>query len=284
MAHDIAADQFLIIIGSAKSGTTSLFNYLSKHPAVCPSIPKEPAYFSEYRTSGLSASRYEGVWPHFDPAVHRFALEGSVTYTMWPEGDGVAMRMHAYGLRPRLLYLVRDPIERIESQVNFRRIYCTQRISFEDSHPVDASRYAAQIDPFVVTFGREALRVLDFADLRADPNRVCAGIFDWLGLQPHTINNPEIHNATERLVRSQVDRLLATRPAWRLVGRMLPPVVRRFGRKAALNLVPYHHQHERISPERVCEIRSLLKEDIDRFGREWGVDVSQWGFGVGGSS
>ncbi|TXI42444.1 MAG: hypothetical protein E6Q56_01390 [Mycobacterium sp.] len=277
---EIGADQFLIIIGSAKSGTTSLFNYLGQHPAVCPSIPKEPAYFSTYRERGARAGRYEECWPHFDPAVHRYALEGSVVYTMWPEGDGVPARLHAYGIRPRMIYLVRDPIERIESQVNFRRIYSRQRIGFEDSHPIDASRYAAQIAPFVSTFGRKSLRVVDFADLRADPNRVCAEIFDWLGLQPHAIDQPTVHNSTARLVRSQLDRALAASPALRRAGRILPPVARRLGRKAALKLVPYRHQQVRISPERVREIRTLLHADVVRLGREWDVDVTRWGFGT----
>lgn len=276
----IGADQFLIIIGSAKSGTTSLFNYLGRHPAVCPSVPKEPAYFSEYREPGQRARRYEDSWPHFDPAVHRYALEGSVVYTMWPEGDGVPARLHAYGIRPRMIYLVRDPIERIESQVNFRRIYSRQHIGFEDSHPIDASRYAAQIAPFVATFGRESLRVVDFADLRADPNRVCAEIFDWLGLQPHHIDEPHVHNVTAQLVRSQLDRALAASPTLRRVGKLLPPVARRLGRKAALKLVPYRHQQVRISPERVREIRTLLHADIVRLGREWDVDVTRWGFGT----
>ena len=31
-----------IIIGAMKSGTSSLFHYLSQHPNVCPSKPKEP--------------------------------------------------------------------------------------------------------------------------------------------------------------------------------------------------------------------------------------------------
>lgn len=276
----IGADQFLIIIGSAKSGTTSLFNYLGQHPAVCPSVPKEPAYFSEYREPGQRARRYEDFWPHFDPAVHRYALEGSVVYTMWPECDGVATRMHAYGIRPRMIYLVRDPIERIESQVNFRRIYSRQRISFDDSHPLDASRYAAQLDPFTATFGRESLRVVDFANLRDDPNRLCAGIFTWLGLQPHAIDQPMVHNSTARLVRSQLDRALAASPSLRRAGRILPPVARRLGRKAALKLVPYRHQQVRISPERVREIRTLLHADIVRLGREWDVDVTRWGFGT----
>lgn len=274
----IAGDQVVVIIGAAKSGTTSLFKYLSQHPAVCPSVPKEPAYFSDYQHRRFRVDRYEDIWPGFDPAAHRYALEGSTPYTMWPEGIGVPARMRAYGVRPRLIYLVRDPIERIESQVNFRRRYSSRRISFRDAHPVDASRYASQLDPYVDTFGRDAVRIVEFDRLRTEPARVCAELFGWLGLEPCVIADLSPANETAKLVRSHLDRALADSDALWLAGRVLPPAIRRLGRRAARRLVPYRHSEVRLSPARTREIRELLHVDISRFAREWGVDVSRWGF------
>lgn len=278
MRGPIAGDQVLVIIGAAKCGTTSLFRYLSQHPAVCSSVPKEPAYFTDYRHRLARFDRYEECWLDFDPAVHRFALEGSTAYTAWPEGIGAPARMYAYGLRPRLIYLVRDPIERIESQVNFLRTFSRKRISFQDSHPVDISRYAAQLDPYVETFGREAIRVVEFAHLRTDPGKLCAGLFDWLGLEPHTIAEFTPANETAKMVRSHLDRALAASDLMWRAGRVLPPAVRRLGRRAARRLFPYRHTQVRLSPERTREIRENLHEDVDRLAREWGVDVSDWGF------
>ena len=274
----IAGDQVLVIIGAAKCGTTSLFRYLSQHPAVCPSAPKEPAYFTDYRHRLAQVDRYEQNWPDFDPAVHRFALEGSTAYTAWPEGISAPARMRAYGLRPRLIYLVRDPIERIESQVNFLRTFSRKRISFQDSHPVDISRYAAQLDPYVETFGREAIRVVEFAHLRTDPGKVCAGLFDWLRLEPHTIADFSPANETAKMVRSHLDRALAASDMMWRAGRVLPPAVRRLGRRTARRWVPYRHTQVRLSPERARQIRDLLREDVTRLAREWNVDVSEWGF------
>lgn len=278
MHGPIAGDQVLVIIGAAKCGTTSLFRYLSQHPAVCPSAPKEPAYFTDCRHRLAQVDRYEEVWPDFDPAVHRYALEGSVAYTTWPEGIGVPVRMRAYGLRPRLIYLVRDPIERIESQVNFLRTYSRKRISFRDAHPVDASRYAAQLDPYVETFGRESIRVLEFAHLRTNPDAVCAGLFDWLGLEPCAIADFSPANVTAKMVTSHLDRALAASDMMWRAGRMLPPAVRRLGRRAARRLIPYRHKQVRLSSARAGEIRKLLHEDVRRLAQEWGVDVSEWGF------
>lgn len=278
MHGPIAGNQVLVIIGAAKCGTTSLFRYLSQHPAVCPSVPKEPSYFTDCRHRLAQVDRYEEIWPDFDPTVHRYALEGSTLYSMWPEGIGVPARMHAYGLQPRLIYLVRDPIERIESQVNFRRIYSRQRVSFQDAHPVDASRYAAQLDPYVETFGRESIRVVEFAHLRTDPGAVCAGLFDWLGLEPCAIADLSPANVTARMVTSHLDRALAASDMMWRAWTVLPSAVRQLGKRAARRLVPYRHTQVRLSPGRTREIRELLHEDISRFAQDWGVDVSEWGF------
>src|SRR5439155_20017516 len=42
-----------LIIGAAKSGTTSLYAYLQQHPQVFMSIPKEPTFFGNEGTDGL---------------------------------------------------------------------------------------------------------------------------------------------------------------------------------------------------------------------------------------
>ncbi|AQT78731.1 hypothetical protein B1R94_04920 [Mycolicibacterium litorale] len=274
MAKVIKPDQYLIIIGSAKCGTTSLFDYLSQHPAICPSDPKEPEFFTEHRERRRPVSRYEDVWPAFDPAVHRYALEGSTGYTMWPQENDVAKRMLAYGIRPRIVYLVRDPIKRIESHVNFRRINSRQRASFDDSFFVDVSRYAAQLDPYVEAFGAESIRVVDFAHLCADLNKVCADLYDWLDLEPHTVVDSGISNETATLRKSQLERS----DTLKRIVRKLPPGLQHAGRNLALKVVPYRHERVGLSPERNHEIRQLLREDVERISKEWGVDVSSWGF------
>lgn len=46
-----------IIIGAHKSGTTSLYDYLAKHPQVVPSLEKEVHYFDLYSTSTQGCAR-----------------------------------------------------------------------------------------------------------------------------------------------------------------------------------------------------------------------------------
>ena len=47
---EIQNDDFIIIIGSMKCGTSSLYNYLIEHPSICPCSIKEPEYFSVFKS------------------------------------------------------------------------------------------------------------------------------------------------------------------------------------------------------------------------------------------
>jgi hypothetical protein len=114
---EIPKDRYALIIGSMKCATTSLFSYLAEHPAIAPAKIKEPEFFSRNQGHQAKLARYEDLWD-FDPDIHRYAMEASTGYSKWGE-RGAAERIHAYGLRPRLVYVVRDPFARIESHYNF---------------------------------------------------------------------------------------------------------------------------------------------------------------------
>lgn len=45
MPGTIPHDRYLLIIGAMKCGTSSLYDYLSGHPQLCPALIKEPEYF-----------------------------------------------------------------------------------------------------------------------------------------------------------------------------------------------------------------------------------------------
>ena len=94
------------IIGAGKSGTTSLWLYLNRHPDIALSRNKEPAFFvrPNFRED---LDWYESL---FEPA--RIVGEASTVYTAHPVFDGVPERIHSLVPTPKLIYLVRDPVER----------------------------------------------------------------------------------------------------------------------------------------------------------------------------
>ena len=60
----------VVLIGAAKSGTTSLAKHLGAHPAVCLANPKEPEYFSHDENLVRGPAWYDQVWEaaQFEPS------------------------------------------------------------------------------------------------------------------------------------------------------------------------------------------------------------------------
>ena len=112
---------FALIIGSMKSGTTSLFNYLSQHPEIAGSIVKEPNFFSYNERWEQGWEWYMQQWANWNPNVHKIALEATINYTKYPVYPNAAARINQVSDRAnfKFVYVLRNPIERIESQYTY---------------------------------------------------------------------------------------------------------------------------------------------------------------------
>jgi hypothetical protein len=268
---EIPQDRYALIIGAMKCATTSLFSYLAEHPAIAPAKIKEPEFFSLNQAHRVRVDRYEDLWA-FDPDLHRYAMEASTGYSKWGE-RGAAERIHAYGLRPKLIYVVRDPFVRIESHYNFMLQNPAWSRAITDENLVQTSNYYLYVTDYSRVFGRENLIILDYDALSSDPggtvNRVC----DFLSIPPtETIVDPSVRNVTA-LPKSSFERNL--RRLAPSLGRRTPEVLKRPVRRALAALRP---DKARLKPAQRSEIATALAPGMAQLQAEYGVDVSRWGF------
>jgi hypothetical protein len=73
----------LFIIGAMKSGTSSLHDYLGKHPQIFMAQFKEPMYFSREEHERMSLAEYEGLFK--DVSNQLYIGESSTEYTKLPQ-------------------------------------------------------------------------------------------------------------------------------------------------------------------------------------------------------
>jgi hypothetical protein len=161
-----------IIIGAMKSGTTSLFDSLACHPAICPNaISKEANFFSSPWTYSANPVAYACQYD-FDPSRHRIALEASPSYTQWPRRSDVPGRMKRYDARYKLVYILRNPVDRLESHLAHNieqgRLTADQAVRGEHRHYLATSGYASQLDQYMNVFDRSDILLLDFDELVSD--------------------------------------------------------------------------------------------------------------------
>lgn len=102
----------LIVIGAMKCATTSLHWYLDLHPQVAMSRPKQVNLFVTQQE--LRAGDIEGYCSRF-PADVPVRGESSPSYTKKRKYPGVPERISRFLPDARLVYIIRDPIERIIS-------------------------------------------------------------------------------------------------------------------------------------------------------------------------
>ena len=173
----------LIIIGAMKAGTTSLHNYLQSHPEIQMSEPKELNYFSNPKFWNRGLAWYES---HFDsPAKVRG--ETSTSYTIYPRASETPERIHNTVPDVKLIYLIRDPINRFISHYVHYLSEGRERRGLpeviaaiqqgEPSHYIDQSRYFMQLEQYLRYFHQQQILLITTEDLknrRADTLRSVA--------------------------------------------------------------------------------------------------------------
>ncbi|MBW1859762.1 MAG: sulfotransferase domain-containing protein, partial [Deltaproteobacteria bacterium] len=98
-------------IGALKCGTTSLHYYLGLHPEISMSREKELYFFVKECNWNKGIDWYRSNFSG-ESKIHG---ESTPIYTAYPVYVGVAERMHGVVPGTKLIYVVRDPIDRLVS-------------------------------------------------------------------------------------------------------------------------------------------------------------------------
>jgi hypothetical protein len=174
------------VIGSMRAGTTMIHEVLSSIKGLCLSRMKETDYF----IASKNLSRGEKWYSRQFDDPHALCGEVSPNYTKRHAFPGVAERLHRANPKARLIYIVRDPVDRAISQYHHSFLMGhslpePEKLlsSHEGRHILATSRYAWQLDPWIATFGREALLIADFEELIGDPEPAAGRMARFIGLE-----------------------------------------------------------------------------------------------------
>jgi len=173
----------VIIIGAGKCGTTSLHTYLDLHPAIAMTREKELHFFANPEVWQRGLDWYSSQFDAHAPVRG----EASVKYTAWPKWKGVPERMASVVPEARLLYVVRDPIQRILSSWVHRYSDADESRPIRDvlevlegNDYVERSRYYRQLEQYLPFYEKSRIHVISSEALRANRRDVLAETFDFL--------------------------------------------------------------------------------------------------------
>ena len=102
-----------LVIGAQKCATSSLCDMLGRHPDVFTPDPREPNFFSHADVWRQGWDWYESLFAGAEGV--KAIGEGSTAYTMQARYPETAPRIARHLPEARLIYIVRDPLERMVS-------------------------------------------------------------------------------------------------------------------------------------------------------------------------
>jgi sulfur relay (sulfurtransferase) DsrC/TusE family protein len=263
--------RYVIIIGAAKSGTSTLFRHLGSHDRVNTSAGKEPHYFCDgfYERHLSKGTAYEDLW---DDECGDVYLEASTGYTKHPVITGAVKNMMRYGLAPKLIYLVREPIERMLSHAK----YMMWRRNEPDLDNlgklcVTTSMYHRQVSRYVRTFGHEKMKVIPLRKLSKQTTNTVNAVFRFIGLEPAPIERGEVENETRKV--TNIELALQGTPLWSLKSFIPNDAKRRIRRFWNLfSQSPEAKVVERIEKQNIQE----MCKDAQRLKELFEIDLDPW--------
>jgi hypothetical protein len=271
-----------LVIGAMKAGTTSLFHYLRCHPQIHMSETKEVMFFDPRHNWHRGVGWYTRQFVGAGPGVLAVG-EASTSYTKYPEVDGVPERIASILDDPRLVYVVRDPVERMRSHYLHNLATGMEWRPMDeafDANPMylNISRYALQLERYLARFPADRILVVDAHRLRDDRVETLRSIFDFLGVDPYRVPasvETEFFRSSERVMRPAVIRRLRRVPRVRAAAAHVPGPIKLIGRR--LPAPPLDLERGELSTALRARLVEALSVDVQRFRSYVGGGFDGWG-------
>jgi hypothetical protein len=206
-----------LIIGTTKSGTTTLYRWISEHPFVAPCSVKETHYFSNYYTRG--SQWYRSQFPrqserdafareHGRPFITGEASPSYISHYWAPQR--IARELPDV----KLIVTMRNPVDRAHSHFQMSRRLGDEPLStFEEALAAEEQRlagedarmrnepyyrsyrfgnwgylarghYVEQLEKWFAAYPRERIHLLSLEELSTRPHETLDAVHEFLGLPP----------------------------------------------------------------------------------------------------
>lgn len=293
-----------LVVGAAKAGTTSIYNYLKQHPEIYMSEVKEPFFFSFYGKKPT----FNG--PH-DAEFNHSVITGLADYQKLFAGAGngkvrgecsnsylyfshSADNIKKHIPNCKIIIILRNPVDRAFSHYLQCKMLGQETLSFEDALAAEAEReqnnwrwhyqftkqslYFQQVKKYYETFHKDQIFVGLFDDLKKDTAVFFKDLLQFLNVSE--INpqaNFAAHNRTglpksqtiHNFLRSSGKLKQLTRPftSDKLRGKIYHFLQNHF----------YNYDDKPvINPETAQRLNHFFKEDILKLQQLIDRDLSHW--------
>ena len=296
-----------LLVGAAKSATSSLHYYLDQHPQITMASKKESWFFSFYRkpphfnSPGVLSdvvSELDEYLKLYDGAADDHLLGDACPSYLYTYEDTINTIRELYSdealARLKILISLREPVSRAYSQYyTFKRVVeepldfeqavkpetIDQRMSQEWNIFYDYlgfGMYSKQVEAFQRAFGKDRVLVLLYEDIHADIQKVCQQIFRFLGVDDEVvIDDLHKHNSLsgEPRIKWLVAGLFSQNRLKRRIAALIPPKLRM---RIAYLVLKKLLRRETLDSRIRRQLSEYFDADIVRLERLIDRDLSAW--------
>ena len=218
----------LIVVGAAKSGTTSLWHYLMSHPEIFMSEIKETNFFSHQlmtRNNPIKdLENYESLFENKE----NYKIRGEVSNSYLTFADKVAPRIKELIPDCRILIILRHPVERLYSRYwhAVRDQYWKDTFSKYSETSKSTEIISDKIQTYVNIFGQKSVRIVFLEEYNKNLDIFYEGLFSFLGVKKTNLPNSHLNKSGKTKWKFLNDFVLNGPSIVRMPAKILPPKYR----------------------------------------------------------
>lgn len=267
-----------IVVGPPRTGTTWLHDVLSSH-ANLPTPTKETRFFDIHFHRGVG-------WYH----SHFLACQcgrpmGEVAPTYFASSDA-RKRIAATIPQAKLVFVFRNPIQRVISLYRIKRAYGILPWSFEealnnDPELISSGMYSTHLAEWQRAFPAKQMLITIYEDMRNDPQLFVERVANFVGIRDVALQDAQLRivHSSERLTEPRW--FLATRTATAFAdwckARRLDNIVASVRESSVIKLflgggTPFPE----VSPAAVRKLSEVFRPEVEHLEALLGRDLPSW--------
>lgn len=289
----------LFIVGAAKCGTTTLYEYLNHHPDIFMCSVKEPHFFSDVKSNNPSdyippkkGEKYfhkiindlEVYLSLFEHTEHfKYRGEASISYLYDPVAG---KRIFEFNAGAKIIAILRNPIERAFSHFKadcmtgvaeypddfYKQLLTDWQIKdkklFTKGHfYVELGFYTQQLERYFQVFPNYNILILNFGDFKNNPINTMRKVFQFLEIEENiSFDNLKIYNESKKVRNKFLWRLKKMKNSNVLltdVSRNMPQVIKNI-------FYTKNKTNNEIDPKAKTFLEDIYKQELiqlkDKFG------------------
>lgn len=215
-----------IIVGAPKSGSSSLYWWLSSHPEVCASKTKETHFFDDSINPRFNASAnvlnhgLDKYMQYFDhcPADVKVIMEATPIY-MYQKN--ALKHLSAFDEKPKIVFILREPSVRAHSQFRFNKyrlgnipldktyINYLSETKLTDADPLKRGEYIDFIVQWIEYFSKENIHVMQLEMVFKDRVNELKKLASFLSIDPSFYDDFDFvkRNETRKMRSTKLHRI-----------------------------------------------------------------------------